>query len=85
MYQAGLHVSTLARRTTDEGLCIFRDFARKSLRARSALECGSLLPLLRAELARVLPEASFRRRKAAAQDAVVNSRPLTFDFSASKI
>jgi hypothetical protein len=33
-------------------LRIFRDFARKMLLARSALECGSLLPLLRLELAR---------------------------------
>ena len=33
-------------------LRIFRDFAGKTLLARSALECGSLLPLLRLELAR---------------------------------
>ena len=69
MCQVGREARKLAHRATDKRLCIFRDFARKSLRARSALECGpaSRDRFCGSSFLGVLPEASFRRRKAVPQ------------------
>jgi hypothetical protein len=52
MWQAGGKARKLAQCAMDKRLRIFRDFGHKRLPARSALECGSLPPLLRLELAR---------------------------------
>ena len=77
MYQAGRKARKLAHRATDKRLCIFRDFARKSLRARSALECGpaSRDRFCGSSFLGVLPEASFRRRKAVPQGGTALQRP----------
>ena len=45
MWQAGGKARKLAQCVMDKRVRVFRDFGHKRASARSALECGSLLPL----------------------------------------
>jgi hypothetical protein len=63
MWQAGGKARKLAQHAMDKRPRIFWDFGHKRLPARSALECGSLLPLSFAgSLLQAAPQASSRQK-----------------------